>query len=186
MSSSTAGLNCAALYKCYPSLSGAGISTPNPVDCVDGEICPAGTAVPQLCKPGTYMSETGPLDSYRCSSCPIDYYCPEWGITKVYGPKPYTNYPCPPGYLCLGSAVHPSNRDNVSIQFCPVGYFCDKSISNGGVSKQKCPINWFSNVEGQDKCLPCPAGFICEAIGTITPVACPRGSYCKMPVKTFI
>lgn len=115
MSSSTAGKNCDALSKCYPVITGNGISVPNPVACVDGEICPPGTAVPELCKPGTYMSEAGPLDSSRCSSCPVDYYCPEWGITRIGGPKPYTDFKCPPGYLCLGSAVHPSNRDGIAI-----------------------------------------------------------------------
>jgi len=131
------------------------------------------------------MLAVGPLAAKNCASCPKDYYCPEWGIT-ARTTKSYTNYPCPAGYLCEGGAVHPSKRDNISIKLCPVGYFCDKGNANGaGTSKQQCPTNFYVSIEGQSACFPCPAGYSCPAIGTITPVACTRGSYCSTPTKTF-
>jgi len=48
MSANTAGINCDALYKCYHDdvLTSAGISDATPEACVEGEICPSGTAVP--------------------------------------------------------------------------------------------------------------------------------------------
>lgn len=140
--------------------------------------------MPQVCVPGTYMDAAGPLTSYSCASCPVDYYCPDWGITRVAGPNPYTNYPCPAGYLCEGGAVHPSKRDNISIKLCPVGYFCDKSKGDQ-TSKQLCPINFYTNVEGKSECDKCPAGYMCPELGTIDPEPCPRGQYCTATTTSF-
>ena len=183
-SSSTNGKNCKAGYKCYVEADNpffTGFTAEDEVPCIDGEICPAGTSVPQLCAPGSYMSLTGPLESYNCSPCPTDYYCPEWGYTRSTtddpsSPNPYDQNPCPAGYLCLGGAIDPSNRDDISVQFCPVGYFCNKGNLNGeGLNKQKCPVNFYSPIEGQAECFKCPAGFKCSVTGTVDPEPCPRG-----------
>ena len=98
----------------------------------------------------------------------------------------YVSYPCPRGYLCNGGAVHPSKIDNVSIQLCPPGFFCDKAnVSGLQQAKQSCPINFYQSIYGQAECFPCPAGYHCAEVETITPVACARGHYCISPTKDF-
>ena len=97
ISSSTNGQQCKAGYKCYVDVtdgSFTGFTSEDEVPCEDGEICILGTSVPQLCEPGSYMSIAGPLESYNCSPCPTDYYCPEWGYTRSLAidslsPNPY-------------------------------------------------------------------------------------------------
>ena len=185
MTSATSGINCDSKHKCYHAVASvSGISSATHATCSDGEICPAGTAIPLLCPPGSYMAATGPLAAQSCLSCPTDYYCPDWGTTRAGGPKPYTSYPCPAGYLCEGGAVHPSKRDNISVKLCPSGYFCDKS-KGAQTSKQLCPENYYQSIEGQATCFSCPAGYMCPATGTVNPEPCPRGHYCLAPTATF-
>lgn len=116
------------------------VANPAGYECTDYEICPEETAVAKLCPPGKYTSDdtstyARPLETEdACLNCPDDYYCPDWGITGTgcVGAhcKPYTDYPCPAGYLCYNGAIHPSDRDDVTVAFCPVGNFCNKAIGN--------------------------------------------------------
>ena len=32
------------------------------------------------------------------------------------------------GNICYEGAIHPSDRDNIKVAFCPIGYFCDKNL----------------------------------------------------------
>ena len=141
--------------------------------CAIGEICATNTAVPTLCPPGTYTDPTatgpGTAESSYCSACPADRYCPDWGLTS----SDLQN--CPDGYVCLGSAIHPSNLDDVTIKLCPVGYYCSQANSN---PELPCPVNYYNPKEGQYECQPCPAGHICESTGISVPDPCPWGYYC--------
>ena len=123
---------CAEDYKCYHddlSATGNGFTTATPAgkECADNEICPTGTSVPTYCEPGTYTDLTGRtagtalVENTHCLDCPADYFCPDYGITDATGVNPYNaaKYECLPGYLCNGKAVHPSNRDDQTVAFCP-------------------------------------------------------------------
>jgi len=93
--------------------------------CPAGSYCGTGEKLPNYCPPGSYGSASATATD-TCASCPIDYYCPEYGMQD---PSGFGNtYKCPDGYLCLGSAIHPSNRDDVTIKFCPVGFFCTQAL----------------------------------------------------------
>ena len=106
--SPNAGTQCTATNYCYPE-AGAPITDDNGnmKSCASGEICATGTAVPELCPPGTYTEDTSPSASYNCIKCKKDYYCPEWGLgaTSLL-PTANPDYRCPAGYECLGGAIH--------------------------------------------------------------------------------
>ena len=186
---SSVGLECAAGYKCYhtdlTTAAGAFISSTGGTVCGDNEICPSGTAVPELCPPGTYTlnSSVWPrtqATSAVCGDCLQDYYCSEWGILE--DDLSNGNYDCPLGYICNQKAIHPSDRDNIKVEFCPEGSFCDISI---GHRNSQCPINWYTNIEGSSECFPCPKGFNCPELGTVDPIPCERGHYCISPQCSF-
>lgn len=111
--------------------------TPNRIADTDMEDCPAGSYCGNgeiwynACPPGTYGND--PADTTNlCTSCSVGYYCPKFGMTDPAvaqwddnsGSPDLNKYKCPDGYLCLGGAIDPSNRDDVTIKFCPVGYKC--------------------------------------------------------------
>lgn len=115
------GDSCDSLKYCEVNTD----NTPNTItssdmqDCDPGSYCGVGEILPNLCPPGTYGTDPASATN-NCASCPVDYYCPEFGMTD---PSAHGNtYKCPDGYLCLGGAIHPSNRDDVTIKFCPEGY----------------------------------------------------------------
>lgn len=95
--------------------------------CTVGEICSTNTIVPSVCPPGTYTNPdlNTATDSADCLSCPIDKYCPDYGITAS------TLENCPDGYVCMGGAIHPSNLDDVTIKLCDAGSYCVQQWLNG-------------------------------------------------------
>jgi hypothetical protein len=135
---------CESGHKCYPTSGDNTFTQSDMVDCVVGEICATNTAVPTLCPPGTYTDPTatgpGTAESSYCSACPINKYCPDWGLTSANLQN------CPDGYVCLGSAIHPSNLDDVTIKLCPVGYYCSQANSD---PELPCPVNYYNPIEGQ-------------------------------------
>jgi hypothetical protein len=98
------------------------------LDCGVGEICAANTIVPDKCPPGTYTNpaETSGMSSANCLSCPTDYYCPDWGLLEA------DLQSCPDGYVCMGGAIDPSNRDDVTIKLCPAGSYCLQNYAANG------------------------------------------------------
>ena len=170
------------MKKCYPTEpASTGAITATAIaaglDCAEGEICAAGTAVPTLCPPGTYSPSTGgPTASYDCTACKADYFCPNWGM-KEDDLDTGTTYACPAGYECLGGAIHQSNVDDVTMRLCPKGFKCD--FATLSEASTRCPENYFNPREGQAACLPCIAGFDCSGEAVEFPPACPRGYYCE-------
>jgi hypothetical protein len=53
----------------------------NEQDCVARQICAKNTIVPKICGPGTYSDATEASNVYNCITCPVDKYCPDWGLT---------------------------------------------------------------------------------------------------------
>jgi len=92
-------------------------------------------------------------------------------------------YNCYNGYICRGSAIHPSNMDGITIILCPAGSYCHQNNLPAGststaTTQLPCPINYYNPVEGQSACLPCEAGFSCQKLEIIQPDPCPQGYYC--------
>ena len=133
------------------------------------------------CPPGTYSPETtDPSASYNCLPCPLNYFCPKWGMNandvNWASGSPSADYRCPAGYECLSGAIHQSNVDDVTMRLCPVGYRCD--FATDGVASQACGLGYYNPRQGQAACAPCIAGFTCSEQGLEYPLPCPRGSYC--------
>ena len=65
-----------------PGLITTGNTSTDMVACVAGEHCAAGTAVPSVCPPGQYSTDSvNPMATLDCTTCDLDKYCPEWGMT---------------------------------------------------------------------------------------------------------
>jgi hypothetical protein len=84
---------------------------------------------------------------------------------------------CEPGYYCAGSMTN--NRT-----ICPVASYCpgESSIFNS------CPPGTYSKSIGQSSlsaCKNCPAGFVCDADGTVDPEECPAGYYCPAATSKY-
>ena len=54
----------------------------NALDCVAGQICATNTIVPKICGPGTYSDAKVASEVYNCIACPVNKYCPDWGLTS--------------------------------------------------------------------------------------------------------
>jgi hypothetical protein len=164
---------CPELKKCYVAAGDNTFNSLDIEDCAYGEICAINTAVPELCPPGTYSDPSVATPSSEasdyCLPCPANKYCPDWGLTLAELEN------CPDGYVCMGSAIHPSNLDDITIKLCPAGYYCSQANPSPEIL---CPINYYNPKEGQAQCLPCAAGHVCESEGIIWPDPCPRGHYC--------
>ncbi|XP_038155551.1 uncharacterized protein LOC119792815 [Cyprinodon tularosa] len=189
---------CAEGYICIE-----GASEHSPADnltgfqCPSGYYCPMGTLVPKPCPKGTYSKLRGLANSSQCQSCRPGFYCSEPGLSSVSGP-------CLPGYYCLEGSSSPSPSSGESGDVCPEGHCCPQGTSvplpcppgfyqNNPGSKSKddckpCPPGWFQEFSGQKKCIPCPAGFHCQALnpspnrgtflGVSSPLPCPAGHIC--------
>jgi Tyrosine-protein kinase ephrin type A/B receptor-like len=79
----------------------------------------------------------------------------------------------------MGSAIHPSNLDDVTIKLCPAGSYCKQTpVLPDTETENLCQINYYNPIQGQSACLPCPGGFSCQERGLVIPDPCPTGSYC--------
>lgn len=152
LTTTSAAIQCPELFKCYnPDLTTPTLTTQ--VACVESDTCPLGTILPQTCPPGTYNNiQTVASPSLICTSCPTNKFCPSWGLT--YHDMQLAIYNCPDGYICRGSAIHPSNMDGITILLCPAGSYCNQNNLPAGntdptITTQKpCPVNYFNPVEG--------------------------------------
>ena len=55
-----------------------------------GHFCPAGTALPQPCPPGTFNNQTGAHSLSVCSPCPSGVYCSSYGASMPQGDQKQT------------------------------------------------------------------------------------------------
>ncbi|XP_032305021.1 zonadhesin-like isoform X2 [Coturnix japonica] len=140
--------------------------------CPPGYYCPAGTAHPKMmaCPAGTWNDQRGAQDVTWCLPCAPGFFCSMSGQDAPVGL-------CAQGYYCTGGAKTAKPEDGVTGDICPRGHFCPA----GSAAPSPCPSGEYSNVTGQDKCFPCPAGFHCPK-GLRR--RCPPGFYC--PQRTGI
>jgi hypothetical protein len=115
---------CPDLFSCY-DITSAGLTFAEMTSdeaCGAGEICATNTIVPEVCEPGKYANPAVVVavttSTDLCISCPVEKYCPDWGLTSA------DLEDCPDGYVCMGGAIHPSNLDDVTIKLCPAGSYC--------------------------------------------------------------
>eukprot|EP00698_Gefionella_okellyi_P024136 TRINITY_DN8434_c0_g1_i1.p1 TRINITY_DN8434_c0_g1~~TRINITY_DN8434_c0_g1_i1.p1 ORF type:complete len:1227 (-),score=207.87 TRINITY_DN8434_c0_g1_i1:66-3644(-) len=131
------------------------------------------------CAAGTYAPNFG-FDALQCNSCPSGSYCP--GDTAVWTcpSGTYNNMTgasalgdcstCPAGSYCVSPTSAPVS--------CPVGFYCVA----GATSATPCPAGTYSqlpNREAATQCFGCPERYYCPTAGTVTPLQCSGGSYCK-------
>lgn len=179
--------------------SGQDTPTPSNFKCWKGHYCPVGTAVPEVCRNGTYQHDEG---RENCDICPPGYYCDPTPGQAVIDPAPCpighycpigtglnTSFPCPPG--TFAPVTNYQSEENCTA--CTAGYYCETpglSSPTGqcyagyyctGGAKVSAPQN--DNVDPAQTVLgiftgndACPQGHYCMN-GTSYPVPCPAGTY---------
>jgi len=115
------------------------------------------------------------LGNSTCEPCVEGYFCPVAGMPQ--GTEP--DYICPPGYYCPPGAINPIA--------CGAGTHNPLSGSISGAACIPCPAGYFCDAGTYDYTLnQCPPGYACEegtavnAPGAIVPVAtsrCDAGTY---------
>ena len=114
---------CSAGYFCKES---AIIGTPetDPLSqgrygpCPAGHYCPAGTADPIPCPPGTFSPSEKLQAKGSCTQCTAGKYCPFAGQTAA-------TLDCDAGYFCPAGEKVPRNEDNA----CAAGFYCPSGAS---------------------------------------------------------
>ena len=137
--------------------------------CPRGSFCPAGSAVPSACPPGTYNPSEGMASQAQCLSCTPGSYCDRYNLTEPTDQ-------CSAGYYCSRSAT--TAMPTSSTQgggVCPVGHFCPRNTS----APFPCAAGTFNNMTQQTSCSTCPPGFYCPS-NTIqySNNLCPKGYFC--------
>ena len=172
-----------------------------------GETDEAPIVAPSRCPPGTFNNreETGYQGGcflcawfgYQCPAsanpfkdnrhlCVPGYYCPGNRGSPTYYPCPEGTYydfvdatkkddclVCPSRYYCPEASTFLSENHPV---LCSKGYFCDLGVVS------PCPAGTYNPTIGANSityCIPCKAGFICEAAAPAPSYRCPQGFYCK-------
>ena len=176
--------NCSARYYCAINAT-----TDSPTDgstgnrCPIGHYCPAGTAQPIPCEPGTY---TDTLQNEVClpctpgrfcvtgtnpEPCPMGYYCPE-GTGHIWQSCPAGTFSAATGLAnvtqctqCLGGFYCETTNQTTTSGPCDPGYFCRIG------SDSKTPTGTTAGDAGV-----CPVGHYCPT-QTDNPVACPAGTF---------
>jgi hypothetical protein len=138
-----------------------GLTTPG-LPCPDGQYCTAGSTSPQPCPVGYYCTQ-GIITTQKCQA---GYYQSAENSSSCDQ--------CNVGHLCTFGSLQPTN--------CPVGSYCD-TASRSVARWTPCPLGTYSqsgNLSSPAECLACPAGFVCNYVGTILPVtACTSGFMCN-------
>ena len=94
---------------------------------------------PQQCPVNTYRNTTGGISIDDCPFCPPGYNCNVTGISAI------EEYPCRPGYYCIGQGLPPRK--------CPAGTMAPEGHRAKNIRE----------------CLPCKAGRYCpEPIGKMS------------------
>ncbi|KAH3750553.1 hypothetical protein DPMN_185080 [Dreissena polymorpha] len=171
---------CAQRYYC-PAI--ADVFDPQPTEflCPTGSYCPADSADPVPCNPGTYQDNEGEI---TCDPCPAGYYCP----ANTTNPIDCGNYSyCPQGSraptLCPNGTfndVYMNLMAPEDCKACTAGKYC-----TGGQISGPCQagfICWSGiGVSNPDSSYepnggPCDYGFYCVE-GTQTPETCPPNQF---------
>ncbi|WAR26197.1 hypothetical protein MAR_011901 [Mya arenaria] len=203
---------CAEWYYC-PAADDIGDASPlTGYLCPAGSICPANTADPIPCDPGTYQENVG---KFECDACPAGYYCLsntsfgcpdavlEWDLNDASTnlEKPVDCSACIAGKYCTGvqieaharlatsvlSGIGVSDPDNSYLPnggLCTYGFYCEEGVTTPAT----CPPNSFVDKEGaisQAECQPCPGGRICPENSTVSE-PCWRGYYCMVTMDSAI
>ena len=87
---------------------------------------------PQPCPVNTYRNKTGGISIDDCPFCPPGYNCNITGISDI------EEYPCLPGYYCIGQGLPPRK--------CPAGTMAPEG----------------QRAKNIKECLPCQAGRYCS------------------------
>ncbi|CAN0545360.1 unnamed protein product, partial [Ectocarpus sp. 8 AP-2014] len=141
--------------------------------CPEGFYCPAGVSTPEACIVGTYNPSTQKRAVEDCTACSEGYYCETTGLVEPTGP-------CHSGHYCKRKVDTAAPTTGITIasgveyggDLCPVGTYC----GNGTATPLPCLAGTYNDLEGQEECFACPAGYYCEANATAydsTP--CPAG-----------
>jgi hypothetical protein len=144
---------CQAGYYCRSTAS-----TATPTDdalegqggnrCRPGFYCPAGSAWPVPCSPGTYNPDYLAQAPSACRACPARTHCASAGLAAP------TGY-CEAGYFCAAGAT--SSRPAAGL--CPAGHYCVL----GSAEAVACAAGTFQPRQGSVACVSCPAGYKCTA-----------------------
>eukprot|EP01012_Entosiphon_sulcatum_P020572 TRINITY_DN2549_c0_g1_i18.p1 TRINITY_DN2549_c0_g1~~TRINITY_DN2549_c0_g1_i18.p1 ORF type:complete len:7257 (+),score=712.60 TRINITY_DN2549_c0_g1_i18:702-21773(+) len=160
--------NCTAGFYCTGSSH-----TPTPSggdfgdECPVGHYCPAGSALPIPCPPGTFNRKTGAVSIQQCSICTGGKYCDQFALDAPTAT-------CGPGFYC------PDGTAEGESHYCPIGYYCP----GGTASPVDCQSGSYQDEEGQPGCKICPPSYYCDSkddslgINYTIPRPCPTGYYC--------
>ena len=116
-----------------------------------GSYCPAGTAEPYPCPPGTFGATDGLHNESSCTQCLAGSYCESYGLLDVEGD-------CSAGYYC------PTGSDSRTEVICTTGDFCP----TGSDIPVLCPegtFNPYERLENSSQCTPCTEGSYCDTQG---------------------
>ncbi|MGH0168698.1 UNVERIFIED_CONTAM: hypothetical protein FKN15_055273 [Acipenser sinensis] len=140
--------------------------------CPIGSYCPAGSAFPLPCPPGTFSNATGLSRPGLCVDCTPGYHCSGSNISAPAGL-------CSPGYYCTGGASAPNQHETQEGHYTLPGAFTPEPCALGTFQPSsclECLRGEFCNQTGLVRPFPCPPGHFCLP-GTIAPTPCPAGSY---------
>ena len=140
--------------------------------CPKGRYCPEGSAVPELCPPGTHNEEEAAQSISECVLCPAGTCCPYFGMEKTDR--------CSPGYYCPGN----ESSCQPLLHKCQPGHYCPTNSS----FQIQCPSGFFQDEELATVCKDCPAGYYCEnkygPVLSYRSYSCPKGYYCPNKTET--
>ncbi|XP_041098352.1 SCO-spondin [Polyodon spathula] len=129
--------------------------------CPIGSYCPAGSAFPLPCPPGTFSNATGLSRPGLCVDCTPGYHCSGSNVSAPAGL-------CSPGYYCTGGASSPNQHETQEGHYTLPGAF----------TPEPCALGTFQPARGQSSCLECLRGRFCNQTGLARPFPCPPGHYC--------
>ena len=180
------GTACTAGYYCPPN-------TTEPIPCPSKHYCPIGTYIPKDCYVGTYCpgGNDAPVpcpfgtigihfpnntiyyldnSTYSCESCPAGYYGTD--------PDRLECYLGLPGYVYLEGATTstPTDVDTENGYLCPVGNYCDSSISIDPIPCEPGTYNPSEGGKNATDCLACPSGTYQNNYGSSSCYKCSSSS----------
>ncbi|CBY12491.1 unnamed protein product [Oikopleura dioica] len=166
---------------CFPGYTcPAGSDSPKQNSCPAGYHCDGKTQLPVACPSGTFNRYELQQDELACEPCLPGFYCPRSGM----GVEPDNDLLCREGYYCpAGSSTSQGGiPGGDSEHVCPKGTYCPE----GSARPIPCADGYYQDSEKQEICETCPAGAYCIGdlsnapyVGTIDPIACPKGHYCE-------
>lgn len=132
--------------------------------CPVGHYCPAGTAEPIKCPPGTYNALTKKSLLSQCLTCSAGTYCPESGRST-------DGLDCSAGYYCIAGSIQSKPASGK----CSTGHKCPA----GSATETVCPAGTYQDQTEQASCITCPSGFFCPSGSTgYSSNVCTAGHYC--------